>query len=122
MDEAERCHRLAILAEGRLVAEGVPRDLMRDVPASVVEIEADDVNAARAALAGDEKILSLAQLGTRLHALLDRETPDAAARVAGRLRTAQVVAQVQSVAASLEDVFVAATGFGRGAQPAAARH
>jgi ABC-2 type transport system ATP-binding protein len=111
MDEAERCHRLAILAEGRLVAEGTPRSLMCDIPATVVEIEAEDVSASRSALAGDARILSIAQLGTRLHALLDRDTPEPAAHVKTRLATAGVVAQVEHVPASLEDVFVAATGF-----------
>jgi ABC-2 type transport system ATP-binding protein len=111
MDEAERCHRLAILDEGRLVAEGSPRQLMRDVAAAVVEIETDDVPAARGALAGDPSIRSIAQLGTRLHALLDRETPDAAVYVTRRLAAAGAVAHVQPVPASLEDVFVAATGF-----------
>jgi ABC-2 type transport system ATP-binding protein len=114
MDEAERCHRLAILAEGKLVAEGVPRDLMRDIAAAVVEIEADDVSAARAALSGDPRIRSIAQLGTRLHALLDRDTPDAAGRVKERLDSAGVPAHVQAVPASLEDVFVASTGFRHG--------
>ena len=38
MDEAERCHRLAILDRGRLVAEGVPKELMAGIPAIVVEI------------------------------------------------------------------------------------
>ncbi len=111
MDEAERCHGLAILAEGRLVAEGSPRQLMGDIPAAVVEIEAEDVAAARRALQDDPRILSVAQLGTRLHALLDRATPDAAGHVSGRLAAAGAAAQVHAVAASLEDVFVAATGF-----------
>jgi ABC-2 type transport system ATP-binding protein len=111
MDEAERCHRLAILAEGRLVAEGTPRALMRDIPAAVVEIEAGEVSAARAALAGTEQLLSIAQLGTRLHALLDRGTKDPARHVEARLAAAGVSARVQEVSASLEDVFVAATGF-----------
>jgi ABC-2 type transport system ATP-binding protein len=118
MDEAERCHRLAILAEGRLVAEGPPRELMRDIEAAVVEIEADDTGAARSALAGDAQILSIAQLGTRLHALLDREMPDAAGHVRARLADACVTAQVHAVPATLEDVFVASTGF-RGARSAA---
>jgi ABC-2 type transport system ATP-binding protein len=111
MDEAERCHRLAILAEGRLVAEGTPRELMRDVPAAVVEVEADDVSAARRALAGAPGIRSIAQLGSRLHALLARDTPDPAGEVRMRLAAAGVAAQVHAVAASLEDVFVASTGF-----------
>ena len=114
MDEAERCHRLAILAEGKLVAEGVPRDLMRDIAAAVVEIEADDVSAARAALAGDTRIRSIAQLGTRLHALLDRDTPDAAGRVQERLALRGRVGPRPVRAASLEDVFVASTGFRHG--------
>jgi ABC-2 type transport system ATP-binding protein len=122
MDEAERCHRLAILAEGRLVAEGVPRDLMRDIAAAVVEVEAEDVTAARRALAGDERVRSMAQLGTRLHALLDRDTPDPRDRVAARLADAGVTARVRSVAASLEDVFVAATGFRDEGVPRGTRH
>ncbi len=63
---------------------------------------------------------SVAQLGTRLHALIDPRTPDAAARVDRLLRSAGVTAQVETVRASLEDVFVAATGFRRDARPAAA--
>jgi ABC-2 type transport system ATP-binding protein len=64
-------------------------------------------------------VKSIAQLGTRLHALLDPQTTDAAARVRGRLEAAGVDAQVAIVHASLEDVFVAATGFRRDARPAA---
>ena len=114
MDEAERCHRLAILAEGRLVAEGVPQDLMRAIPASVIEIEAADVAAARAALAGDDSVLSIAQLGLRLHALIDPAVGEPEQRVRARLAANGTAAQVERVGASLEDVFVAATGFRNG--------
>ena len=114
MDEAERCHGLAILAEGQLVAEGAPRQLMRDIPAAVVEVEAADTVAARAALHGAERIRSIAQLGTRLHALLERGTPDPGGYVRARLVAAGVDAGVHDVPASLEDVFVAATGFRHG--------
>jgi ABC-2 type transport system ATP-binding protein len=111
MDEAERCHELAILAEGRLVAQGPPKQLMRDIPAAVVEIETDDTVAARRALQADTAVRSVAQLGTRLHVLLDPAAADPAARCAAGLRAAGVAAQVAVVSASLEDVFVAATGF-----------
>ena len=70
MDEAERCHQLAILAEGRIVAQGEPQQLMSDIPAAVVEVEAADTGAARRALLEDPAVLSVAQLGTRLHVLL----------------------------------------------------
>jgi len=113
MDEAERCHELAILAEGRIVAQGAPQQLMTDIPAKVVEVEAPDTIAARRALLEDTAVLSVAQLGTRLHVLLDPATSEPAARTMQRLRDASVVASTELVRASLEDVFVAATGFGR---------
>jgi ABC-2 type transport system ATP-binding protein len=113
MDEAERCHQLAILASGRIVAQGAPQQLMSDIPASVVEVEAADTVAARRALLADESVRSVAQLGTRLHVLIDPATPDPEDRVLRRLHAASVAAQSTLVRASLEDVFVAATGFGR---------
>jgi ABC-2 type transport system ATP-binding protein len=113
MDEAERCHELAILAGGRIVAHGTPRDLTEQIPAQVVEVEADDTVAARGALSRDPAVLSVAQLGARLHVLLESSTALPAGRVAGRLDAAGVPARATQVRASLEDVFVAATGFGR---------
>lgn len=113
MDEAERCHQLAILADGKLVAQGVPLQLMADIAARVVEVTAEDTVAARRALLEDPAVLSVAQLGTRLHVLLDPATTNAAERCAERLRTTGVAAHAMAVAASLEDVFVASTGFRR---------
>ena len=59
-------------------------------------------------------MLSIAQLGLRLHALIDPtvETPEE--RVRARLAATGTAAQVERVGASLEDVFVAATGFRNG--------
>ena len=111
MDEAERCHRLAILDLGRIVAEGAPRQLMAGIDASVVEVEAEDMGAVRITLQALDGIRSIAQLGTRLHVLLRRDLEQPEVHVAAALRDAGVDARVESVAASLEDVFVAATGF-----------
>ncbi|WP_428633475.1 ATP-binding cassette domain-containing protein [Sedimenticola sp.] len=41
MDEAERCHRLAILQRGRLVADDSPRRLTADLPRAVWLVECD---------------------------------------------------------------------------------
>jgi ABC-2 type transport system ATP-binding protein len=112
MDEAERCHGIAILDRGRLVAEGSPRRLMDSIDATVIEIDAADVRAARHALDGQAFVKSVAQLGTRLHALLARELENPQARVRALLEERHVQATVELVHASLEDVFVAATGFG----------
>jgi ABC-2 type transport system ATP-binding protein len=113
MDEAERCHELAILADGKLVAQGAPQQLMADIPAAVIEVEAADTVAARRALLEDDAVLSIAQLGTRLHVLVKRETAAPEARISQGLAAADVSAHATQVAASLEDVFVSATGFSR---------
>lgn len=111
MDEAERCHGLAILDGGKLVAEGAPRELIEAIDAAVIEIEADDVRAARRALDGQPFVKSVAQLGNRLHALLATDLAEPERRVRELLREHRVQASVERVRASLEDVFVAATGF-----------
>jgi len=111
MDEAERCHRLAILDRGALVAEGAPRELMQDIDAHVLEIEApaESLHAARQALRSVPSVLSVAQLGTRLRVLLRADLPDPEERVRAALSQSAVTASVKLTRASLEDVFVAAT-------------
>ncbi len=109
MDEAERCHRLAILAEGVLVAEGAPRQLMADLDAAVVEVESEAIREAREVLRREASVLSVAQLGTRLHALVRRDVPEPARRLQGLLSEAGVDAVAALAPATLEDVFVAAT-------------
>jgi ABC-2 type transport system ATP-binding protein len=109
MDEAERCHGLSILHEGAVVAHGAPRELALGIDALVVEIEAADVRAARAALDGVAEVLSVAQLGTRLHALVAPDAREPVALLRQALAAARVTARVEIAPASLEDVFVAAT-------------
>jgi ABC-2 type transport system ATP-binding protein len=109
MDEAERCHSLAIIDQGRLVANGAPADLQRDCPLQVVEVSSADVMAARAALEGLPGMVSMAQLGTRLHALCEPDDGGAVRRVTAALAERAVPARVEVVGAGLEDVFVAAT-------------
>jgi ABC-2 type transport system ATP-binding protein len=109
MDEAERCHRLAILAQGRLVEEGEPQRLMRELPMHVVEVQGPDTDAVRRVLHSRPEIVSVAQLGLRLHALIDRSVSDPAELVRSTLAGERVEAEVAVTDANLEDVFVAAT-------------
>jgi len=109
MDEAERCHNLAILDRGRLVAEGRPRDLIRDINAGVVEIETATPRAARDCLEATGGVQSVAQLGARLHALTDKAVEDPAGLIRRALKQANIDSEVEAVTANLEDVFVAAT-------------
>jgi ABC-2 type transport system ATP-binding protein len=111
MDEAERCHGIAILDRGRLVAEGAPRKLMDSIDAIVIEVETADVRSVRHALGQQAFVKSIAQLGSRLHVLIDPSLTEPVARVRKVLVEHRLEATVERVRASLEDVFVAATGF-----------
>jgi len=115
MDEAERCHRLAILDRGRLAAEGAPRDLMRDIGATVIEVHCDLARAARHALESLSPVRSVTQLGARLHALVDPTLSEPVRVVESHLADAGLSARAELTAASLEDVFVAATRMRTGA-------
>ncbi|HVA54682.1 MAG TPA: ABC transporter ATP-binding protein [Gammaproteobacteria bacterium] len=112
MDEAERCHRLAILDRGRLVAEGTPNQLMHDIKALVVEVETADPQAAIHRLRAQPFVKSVAQLGTHLHVLVAQDMRDPVKGVRQALGEASGTPQrIKRVPANLEDVFVAATGF-----------
>jgi ABC-2 type transport system ATP-binding protein len=111
MDEAERCHRLAILERGRVVAEGTPKELTHNINATVLEIEASDLRGARRVLDTQPFVKSVAQLGIRLHALLDRNTAEPLVRTRAAFEQAGIKATIEAATATLEDVFVAATTF-----------
>ena len=109
MDEAERCHRLAILDRGTKVADGTPAKLQANTGMSIVEILADDPFAAQAALLEVPDIVSVTQLGVRLRALLPLQVSDPLTLIDTTLSQRQLRAECEIVPASLEDVFVAVT-------------
>jgi len=113
MDEAERCHELAILDRGRLVAAGPPERLLAELGDAVVEVESDRPRAARELLERHPAVRGAAQLGNRLRVLVDPALADPARALAEALAAGGVAARARPAPPSLEDVFVAAT---RGAE------
>lgn len=112
MDEAERCHRLAILEAGHKRADGTPGDLMAHMGARVVEVEAPDLRALKPQLTALPDVVSAAQLGSRLRVLV-RDRID---NPVDWLKAQPLTPKPTSVGLtrpSLEDVFVTSTGSGR---------
>ncbi len=114
MDEAERCHRLAILDRGVLVADGSPAELTAALQGRTLEVHAAQPRQAQRALAGLPGVLSVAQIGNTLRVLLD-SSDDAQPRLQQALREDGQGAEVVRSEPNLEDVFVSATR-GREAQ------
>ncbi|HEX2139238.1 MAG TPA: ABC transporter ATP-binding protein [Woeseiaceae bacterium] len=109
MDEAERCHRLAILDRGVKVADGAPTTLQENTGMIVIEIRANRPDLAQERLHGAAFVASVTQLGTRLRVLVPRDVPEPLQAVRNVLTAAHLDADSRIVGASLEDVFVAAT-------------
>jgi len=108
MDEAERCHRLAILDRGRLVADGSPTELMADLPGTTLRVDSDQPRRLQEALAAEPHVLGVAQIGASLRVLTDRKD-DGVAWLRDALKNVGVTADVEPTDPNLEDVFVAVT-------------
>ena len=109
MDEAERCHKLAILDHGIKVADGAPQELQKNTGMYVIEVLADDPYHAQAVISSLPVVASVTQLGIRLRILIPESVADALDRVKKALRDHKVVARSHIADATLEDVFVAVT-------------
>jgi ABC-2 type transport system ATP-binding protein len=109
MDEAARCHRLAILDAGAKVADGSPRELGESISFDVLEIEADNPNAARLSLLEIGEISSITQLGVKLRVMIPKSVTDPLQLVNRKLQDAQLKVKTEQVFPDLEDVFVAVT-------------
>jgi ABC-2 type transport system ATP-binding protein len=109
MDEAERCHRLAILDHGKKVADGSPADLQASTGMTIVEVNSDNPYAAQSALGQRQEVLSVTQLGVKLRVLIPEHHHNPLQIVEQTLLEANLQAESSLVSASLEDVFVAVT-------------
>lgn len=108
MDEAERCHRLAILDLGVLVADGTPAQLSADLQGRALRVMSKDPRGARALITHLAGIVSVAQIGNELR-VLTSEGFGEIDTLRSLLRPFDPDSVVERVTPSLEDVFVAAT-------------
>jgi len=109
MDEAARCHRLAILDEGVKVADGSPRQLGESISSHVIEIEADDPNKARLCLVESNEVSNITQLGIKLRVMIPKTNGDPLQLVSAKLSAANIEAKIEQVFPDLEDIFVSVT-------------
>ena len=107
MDEAERCHQLAILDNGNLKTQGVPADLMGALKGRVIDVQGDGLRAVRQQLMTSNEVLSAAQQGDRLRVLLKKPVQDIGV-FKQWLPDAQTL-HCEPAKATLEDVFVETT-------------
>ena len=115
LDEAERCGRVALLHEGRVLDADTPSGIRSRMPGRVLEVSIGaDASTGAGAGADVERVRRLpgvadAQVfGDGLHVTLAADAGDAVERFTSELgRTSMARAAVRPVSPSLEDVFIA---------------
>ena len=110
LDEAERCHRIAMLHEGRVLALDEPGRLRQSLPGRWFEVVVDRPRDAVARLSarGDNGLRAFV-FGDRLHAWVDTsDAAEARRQLDIAVHAVDVVpATVRAIVPSLEDVFIA---------------
>lgn len=110
MDEAERCHSIAILDLGVLVAAGSPTELSDRMDAQVVLVESDTPRKVSKFLDQQAFVHSTAQIGNTLRVMVDLDLVNPAEFTQSVLiENGLTLDGCEKVQPSLEDVFVAAT-------------
>lgn len=119
LDEAERCHRVALLHQGKLLFCDTPANLKAKLGKGVLSVTSPEPRRLRSEIEHAVGISSLVLTGDGVHVVVD----DAARRVPefeARLRNAHIPFDaIQQVTPTIEDLFIDAVGSGKssGASP-----
>jgi ABC-2 type transport system ATP-binding protein len=108
LDEAERCHRVALLHQGRLLFCDSPARLKSRLQGSVISIVSPEARRVKDELAGADGVTSLVLVGDAVHVFVDdadRRISDLGAQLTGRQIPFD---EILHVTPTIEDLFVEA--------------
>ncbi len=107
MEEAEYCHRLALMNRGRLIALDTPTHLRTGMQEPILEVRVPDAPRAVEALTGAPGVIEAGMFGRALHVAV-ADVAEAEATLPARLAEHGVAVEgIEQITPSLEDVFVA---------------
>jgi ABC-2 type transport system ATP-binding protein len=102
MDEAERCHKLAYIAYGKLLAQGTAAEVVASQNLTTWSVEGDELAELSAKLQGKPGIGQTVVFGTALHVT----GKDAAALEQSLRQYAGQRHRIERIETNLEDVFI----------------
>jgi ABC-2 type transport system ATP-binding protein len=108
MDEAEYCHRLALMYRGKVIALGTPGALKAGLTShTLLQLDTDQPLETMRALEGLAGVLDVAVFGSGLHVTVDA-VEETVVAIRGALRANGIeVRRLERIEPSMEDVFVA---------------
>jgi ABC-2 type transport system ATP-binding protein len=106
MDEAMRFNRVIFMNHGQVLAQGVPRELMKRLEGRILELDVDDQTAARLIVNDDPEVEDVHTFGNHIH-LRVSSAKGPMERIPERLKSANIpMSKLEPVLATLEDVFI----------------
>lgn len=106
LDEAERCNRVALINQGRLIRCDSPRNLRENLEEYCYRVETQDQRAAREFLRSQPGVLGVEPSGAKLHLfVIPGETTAEALQLALNERGLPAT-EFERIVPSLEDVFI----------------
>jgi ABC-2 type transport system ATP-binding protein len=103
MDEAARCHRVCLLHEGTLLAEGAPDALIATFPHAAFRVRSADRNAAEAALEARPELLALSPHGADVRVVAHA---DRVASFTAWAAAAAAITALEPITPDFEDVYL----------------
>ncbi len=106
MEEADYCHRLALMNRGQLIALDTPAGLRRAMSHPLLEVRADDSLKAIDTLKGLPEVVEVTLFGRALHVTVTEVDAGRTAVVTALSKQGRLVEDVREIVPSLEDVFI----------------
>lgn len=108
MDEAEYCHRLALINGGRIIAAGTPASLKEELSSrTLLQLDSSDPLESMRALENDPEVEDVAVFGGGLHIAV-QHAERATLRIRHLLAEHEIdIRRLERIPPSMEDVFVA---------------
>lgn len=106
LDEAERCSRVALMANGKILVADAPQNLKNLVHGVSIELICEDIRKSFGVLKSMEAVREVQAFGDRLHLVVQNENRDMKLVLAILKQNAIKVFEWRVVTPSLENVFI----------------
>ncbi len=107
MDEAERCNRVVLLIDGRVLAQGTPGEIKARVPGSVLSVRGVNIRQAERALHGLDGLIDIQTYGDQLNLIVSGDPERLQAEAARQLEQAGLAgAAFDILPVSMEEAFI----------------
>jgi len=105
LDEAERCSRIGLMHNGRILIEDEPRNVRSSLGRQMIEVWSDNARAAIELSENMDNVLGVSLYGDRLHIAVDHNV-QAVEIISALKRRGVSVRDYRTILPSLEDVFI----------------